>query len=152
MRTAADKLRQSRGTFTVQTPPPPPYLLISQLQIVVGDPPVEVLQYILAHFVHGLRAELLLDASVHTRRSLEHRVGEAQVHEGLIKRMLVLARQPAPDSGTADLRVAAERSLHVAHHIVIVAVVKRLHGVVVQQVVRLQEGCGGGQRGGEQDY
>ncbi len=132
--------------------PSPPYLLISQLKIVVGDSPVEVLHYILADFMHGLRAEFLLDASVHARSSPEDHVEEAQVREGFIKRMLVLAPQPAPDSGAPDLCVAAERSLHVAHHIAVVAVVKRPHRAVIQKVVRLQESCWGWQHDGEQDH
>lgn len=123
--------------------PPPPYLLISELKIVVGDPPVEVLHYILADFVRRLRAKFLLDARVHTRCSPEDRVGEAQLREGLIKLMLVLAPQPAPDSGAPDFCVAAERSLHVTHHAVVVAVGKRPHRIVIQKVERLEKSCGG---------
>lgn len=130
--------------------PPPSYLLISQLQIVVGDPPVEVLHHILADFVHRLGAQFLLDALVHTRRSPQDHVEEAQVREGLIKRMLVLAPQPAPDLGAPDLGVAAERSLHVAHHAAVVAAVKRLHRVVIQEVAGLQDRGRGGQQDGEQ--
>lgn len=112
-------------------PPPPPYLQISLLQIVVGDPPVEVLRYILADFVHGLGAEFLLDACVHARCSPEDHVEEAQVGESLIEGMLVLAPQSAPDLGAPDLSVAAERSLHEAHHVSVVAAVKRLHRIVI---------------------
>lgn len=120
---------------------PPPYLLISQLEIVVGDPPVEVLHYILADFVHRLRAKFVLDAFVYARRSPENHVEEAQVGESFTKRMLVLAPQPAPDFGAPNLSVAAERSLHEAHHAFVVAAVKRLHRIVIQKVVRLQKSC-----------
>lgn len=119
--------------------PPLSYLLISLLEVVVGDPPVEVLSDILADSVHGLRAELLLHASVDARCSPQNHVEEAQLGEGFIKRMLILAPQPAPHFGAPDLRVAAERPLHVAHHVRVVAAVKRLHRMVIQEVVGLQK-------------
>lgn len=102
--------------------------------------------------MHGLRAKCLLDACVHARRSLEDYVEEAQVGEGVIKWMLVLAPHSASDFGATDFFVAAERSLHVTHHAVILAVVKRMHRVLVQKVERLQKSRAGGQQDGEQDF
>lgn len=100
---------------------------------------MKVLHNILADFMHGLRSQFLLDACVHTGCSPEDPIEEAQVRERLTERMLVLAPQPAPDPGAPDLSVAADGSLHEAHHVFIVAVVKRLHRMVVEKVVGLQE-------------
>lgn len=85
----------------------PPYLLISQLEIVVGDPPVEVLCDLIADLMQRLGAQLRINACVHTCSPAQHYVAEAQVREGFIKRVLVQAPQPAPDPGPLDFTVAA---------------------------------------------
>lgn len=48
--------------------------------------------------------------------------------------------------------MAAERSLHVSHHIVVVAVVERLHRVLVQEIEGLQKSGAGCQQDCEQDF
>lgn len=107
------------------------YLLISQLKIVVRDSSVEILDDILANSVHGLCSNCLFNALVLTIGSSENHVKELQVHGGGIKRVLVLASQPTSDFSLADFCVAAERSLHVSHHIFIVTSVKGFDGIVV---------------------
>lgn len=124
----------------------PPHLLISQLQVVVGDPPVEVLHHVLADSVHGLRAQLLLHTRVHARRSPDGRAKEARLREDVPELMLVLAPQPTAYRGAPDLPVAAERPLHVPHHIGVVAAVERLHRVLVQEVEGLRESGAGCQQ------
>lgn len=138
-------------------PSPPPqttYLLISQLEVVVGDPPVEVLRHILADFVQRLCSKFVLDAAVHAGRPVQHHVEEAQLREGVIERMLVLAPQPAADSGAAHLGLTAQRRLHVPHHIRVLPAVKRLNAAVVQEVIGLQEtiGSGGRSHRGQQEH
>lgn len=128
--------------------PRPPHLLVSQLQVVVGDPPAEVLHHVLADLVHGLRAQRLLHARVHARRSPDDRVKEARLREALAELMLVLAPQPAPYPGAAELPVAADRALHAPHRPGVVAAVERPHGVLVQQIEGLQESGAGGQQDG----
>lgn len=145
------------GTTAAPRPPPPSAppqthtdLLVGQLEVVVGDPPVEVLQHVVADLMDGLWPQLVLDAAVGARRPPQHRVEEGQVREAVGELMLVLAPEPAADPGAADLPVAAQRRLHVAHHGTVVTAVERLHGAVVEQVEGLQEAAGGGQRRGQQ--
>lgn len=126
------------------------HLLIGQLEVVVGDPPVEVLQHVIADLMDGLRPQLLLDAGAGARRPPQHRVEEGQLREAVGELMLVLAPEAAADPRAADLPVAAQRRLHVAHHGAVVAAVERLHRAVVEQVEGLQEAGGCGQRRGQQ--
>lgn len=111
---------------------------------------MEVLQHVIADLMDGLRPQLLLDAGVGARRPPQHRVEEGQLREAVGELMLVLAPEPAADPGAPDLRVAAQRRLHVAHHGAVVAAVERMHRAVVEQVEGLQEAGGCGQRRGQQ--